>query len=433
MKKLLFIYVVDPRFQHAITGIAPPVGIMWLCEAVKDIVDTRVLDLSISKDVGADVEQAVSNYKPDIVGLSIRNINTTANPPHSFVGFVQKVVGVIRSKTSAEIIFGGGGFSLYPKKLLRLLDVKYGFVGQAENTLRKFLVDYAKGEATPGTYADSCDYIKPSGSMVGNAIDLSRYKDIGFNYPIQTKRGCSLSCVYCSYPAIEGRKYIYRKINDIKAELKILKKHGVKEFFLSDSVFNFPKRHCMEVVGAVMGLGIKWTAYVIPKNLTLDDLVLFKKSGCVGLQVTIDTLSEDTLKSYGKSFSTADIMETDRAFVAAGIPTYYWVNLGGPGETEETFSENLSLLGNLKPHRGWIGTGLLDLPYTPLRKITGRAQEAEPEVFMGGMPENYMQQIMRICGDHTKWFCPGSLQDERYIAWARGVKKKAHANYWVKA
>ena len=62
--------------------------------------------------------------------------------------------------------------------------------------------------------------------------------------PIQTKRGCSCRCAYCSYPALEGGAVRPRDPGEVCDEIARLKNDlGVPFVFFSDSVFNDEEGH----------------------------------------------------------------------------------------------------------------------------------------------------------------------------------------------
>ena len=66
---------------------------------------------------------------------------------------------------------------------------------------------------------------------------------------IQTKRGCSLKCLYCSYPYLEGEKVRPRDPEAIVNDMRTLRdEHDVKYTFFIDSVFNDDEKYYLELV-----------------------------------------------------------------------------------------------------------------------------------------------------------------------------------------
>ena len=56
---------------------------------------------------------------------------------------------------------------------------------------------------------------------------------------IQTKRGCPMNCIYCSYKYIEGSNPRYRSPESVAEELDLMvNNYGIKNVFIVDSLFN---------------------------------------------------------------------------------------------------------------------------------------------------------------------------------------------------
>ena len=56
---------------------------------------------------------------------------------------------------------------------------------------------------------------------------------------VQTKRGCSFHCVYCTYPRVEGRRVRLRGPEAVADEMEgLMDETGVRHFFVVDSVLD---------------------------------------------------------------------------------------------------------------------------------------------------------------------------------------------------
>lgn len=444
MKKILFVYAVDYRFQHVITGVAPPVGILWLIEAIKHKYNYRLVDLSLKENL----LQVIKEYSPDLIAISIRNVHTAANPPVSFMPFLKEIVNIIRKNTSVEIIFGGAGFSLYPEACLSECRVKYGIVGVGTQVFPIFLDNFFAGRSDNKlaglatnhngeiTVGRKSSQRYPERYPVLNGEFCNKYFSAKkTNYPVQTKRGCAFNCVYCSYPTIEGHKYIKRSIDNIYNEIKTAVDIGIDEFFFSDSVFNHPVEFCLSICARIKQLGIKWTGYINPAKITNRTVEVFKKSGCQGLQVGLDTLAVKTLRSYRKNFSVQDVLHADRCFCDVDIPIYYWINLGGPGETSQTLLENIDNMRLLKPAQGYIGYGFVILPGSFLQKAYGPKNENELLAFyMSDQIEEreIVKHVDLFTARFPRWFSWLDIKRDGYLARARQIKREEDANYWCR-
>ena len=73
---------------------------------------------------------------------------------------------------------------------------------------------------------------------------------MGSSYLIQTKRGCSHRCIYCTYSQLlEGRHYRLRTPLEVVDELEeAYYRYQIKTFEFVDSIFNDPIDYCVEIL-----------------------------------------------------------------------------------------------------------------------------------------------------------------------------------------
>jgi len=107
-----------------------PLGLSYLAGPLADQGHRlRVLDLCFAEDPSMAVSEALAEYAPAAVVISIRNIDNVTFPgSRSYISAVKDVVESCRGR--AVIILGGSGFSLMPVQLLAHFDADYGVVGE---------------------------------------------------------------------------------------------------------------------------------------------------------------------------------------------------------------------------------------------------------------------------------------------------------------
>ena len=83
-------------------------------------------------------------------------------------------------------------------------------------------------------------------------FETHRYLEEGGMGNIQTKRGCPFSCIYCTYPLLEGKKVRLRKTEEVVEEIHHLVEEGVDYIYFVDDIFNYPPSYaealCREMV-----------------------------------------------------------------------------------------------------------------------------------------------------------------------------------------
>jgi radical SAM superfamily enzyme YgiQ (UPF0313 family) len=87
------------------------------------------------------------------------------------------------------------------------------------------------------------------------------------------------------------------------------------------------------------GLNIKWGAYFSPHDLDEKTLRLYKAAGLTHIEFGTESLSDTTLKYYGKHFTVQDVVDVSVACYNAEIYYSHFMILGGYGETEDSINE----------------------------------------------------------------------------------------------
>ena len=96
----------------------------------------KVLDLMFSgEDYLTEVEEAVRTFRPDLVGISIRNLsNHSYLDPQWALPIAKEVIQRIRATTQAPVVCGGPAFSIPPQECFSLVEPDLGLAGDAGET-----------------------------------------------------------------------------------------------------------------------------------------------------------------------------------------------------------------------------------------------------------------------------------------------------------
>ena len=245
-----------------------PIGACIVAHAAERSGHTvHLLDLMFTRDAKAEVESAVTEFRPDLVGVSVRNIdNNDMRNTVFFLDDLREIVNVIRAGTGAPILLGGAALGVMPEEILRLGDVSGGVLGDGE-TIFPLLADrISRGGSLPRSPRSrlyrkrdlSQESPRPLGvSAACPAPDYHRwlnttaYRSHLATVPIQTKTGCPFQCVYCTYPRIEGSTYRLKDPGSVADAVARLAATGLRDIEIVDSVFNAPLEHAMNVCAAL--------------------------------------------------------------------------------------------------------------------------------------------------------------------------------------
>src|ERR1700720_1254749 len=229
----------------------------------------RFVDLCFVKDAVASARAAARAFRPDVIGVSVRNIdNSDAIALRHYTPEARDVLlGLRAAAPAAKVIAGGAAFGVAPEALFRDLAVDYAVAGDGERASVALVDALSSGapiESLPGLVRDrngtvaftppgedaDLDSLPPP--ALHRWIDLARYQRHGATIPIQTKRGCVYKCVYCTYRNVEGWGYRTRAPEVVADQIKRWNvKAGVRHFDFVDSTFNSPPGHAQQVCEAI--------------------------------------------------------------------------------------------------------------------------------------------------------------------------------------
>jgi radical SAM superfamily enzyme YgiQ (UPF0313 family) len=407
-----------------------PLGLAYIAKVLREEGHSiEVIDLCFSQEVPADLKSTLQRFQPDLIGISLRNLDNLTYPTSvSYLKEVDEVVGICRQFTSSRLVIGGSGYSLAAKELLQHFDIDVGIVGEGENVFVELVKHLEKGgpispsphlliKEKPFPSLIEGDRVSPIQSPDRSLFQTRRYLEEGGMGNIQTKRGCPFSCIYCTYPLLEGKKVRLRKTEDVVEEIQQLVKEGVDYLYFVDDILNYPPAFaealCQEMVRRKVD--VKWSAFVNPGFLSETLLQRMKEAGCDGIEFGTDSGSPRMLESYRKSFARQDIIQASKICSRLKVNQCHYLLFGGPGEDEETIEESFHLIDQLDPTAVIAMLGIRIYPGTELERISRSqgviSQEAEliyPQFYisprLGGRLKEIVQEKALA---RQRWIVPG--------------------------
>ncbi len=356
-----------------------PLGIALVDAALKDKGHrTRQFDLLYDLESGtSSLEGELSTFTPDFVGISVRNIDNVdslSQGDNWYLARLKDLVKRIRAAWEGPIVLGGPAFSIMPEIILDYAGADYGIVGEGEIAFNLLVEKINRGEEIPRIMGPLTPQMEASDFHLPayDADLVNFYMDQSGMVNYQTKRGCPFGCNYCSYPLIEGRNFRFQDPDFVAENLSRLKKdHDVNTVFFTDSIFNDPVGHYLEVAEALIrkNTGIRWAAYFRPDEISQKDLALLKASGLYAMEVGSDAACDTTLAGINKTFGFDRVLAFNEACIKADIPCAHFFMFGGPCETPETIEEGISNIERLRQTVAFAFSGIRILPNTGIAKI----------------------------------------------------------------
>lgn len=354
-----------------------PLGLDYVAAALEPDHQVQIADMNTLSEAGA-LAHALNNFAPDIVGLSLRNIdNTDTTDPQGFINDYQEVVEIIRANSQALVILGGAGFSLFPQKLMVALKADYGIIGEGER-LAEMLAALAQGKPTaqlPGVITADGPETMPlplqnafPRNFNGGLQHLNFYLQKGGMLNLQTKRGCPFRCIYCTYPYIEGRQFRLIDPKEVAQTAMDLQGAGAKYIFITDSAFNADIEHSTAVAREFIriNLTIPWGAFLAPTKMPAGYYNTLAQAGLSHVEFGTESLSNRVLRAYGKPYDRPQAMASHHSAIEAGLRVAHYFLLGGPGESAETLETTLTSMEKLKKTVLFLFCGMRIYPHTAL-------------------------------------------------------------------
>jgi len=410
-----------------------PLGLAYIAGALREHGhDVRAIDLCFSEAIDHDLTQIIDDFSPDVIGISLRNLDNLTYPsPVSYLPELEETIKIVRQHTAAPLVMGGSGFSLAPLPLMQRLDVDFGVVGEGEASMVELVQCLKQGtppHGIPGVLIKGKNKfpphqpLEPFGVPDRGVLDTARYLEEGGMANIQTKRGCPFNCIYCTYPLLEGKRVRVRAVEEVVGELKALQtEHGVDYCYFVDDIFNYPPDYTEALLREMIAQGVrmKWTAFVNPRFLTPEITALMAQAGCQGVELGIDSGSAKILRTYKKGFAVDDIVHASAHCRETGLNFALYLLLGGPGEDETTLRESCELMDRLAPTAVIVMQGIRIYPHTPLQEIA--VQEGvinkdddllEPRFYISpllgpGGPDRLIELITEAAMGRRGWIVPG--------------------------
>lgn len=376
--------------------------------------EVTFLDLLDEKEPEAAVRRAVRAARPEVVGISVRNVDDqNRDSPRFLLEQVRPVVDACRASTPAPIVLGGAGYSIFPEAALTYLGADLGVSGDGEASFPSLLRRLQAGEDASGVPGVHAWGRPPAGGRLlptdldsfplwDEALESPSYatsRDLWV--PVQSRRGCPNDCSYCSTARIQGRRIRQRSPRQVVERVALLLQSGFRRFYFVDNSFNIPEPHAFEICRWMQELapGAAWRCILYPHRVREDLVRAMAEAGCVEVSLGFESGSERVLREMNKRFTPDDVRATAETLAAHGIRRMGFLLLGGPGETRDTVEESLAFAESLHLDSLKITVGIRIYPGTELARravgegmVSGDDDLLFPRFYLAPGLEPWIQQ-----------------------------------------
>lgn len=259
-----------------------PIGLAYIASMLKEH-ELQCWDPNLASDPLAELSKILDRFKPDIVGLSMRNIDTQSSfyTKSYYEPFVSMIRTIKKNSPTTKLIVGGAGFSIFYREIMgRNPEIDIGVVGEGEQAIHELTENLdqpervknlaiRKGEQIIFTGRDKQVDFSSSSPPFRDGFSLEKYGKYPFSMGIQSKRGCNFKCIFCLHPFLSGSLRLRHPKKVVDEIEELVTNHDIREFFFVDSIFNFPTNHASEICQEIIRrkLEIRWRADFRPDYL----------------------------------------------------------------------------------------------------------------------------------------------------------------------
>src|SRR3954464_14473435 len=368
-------------FEHTPTVAIrmPNGGLASLAGNVDPHHEVAIADLVlVPSSVRQTVERLVASHRPDVVGLSVMTFQRVT---------ARRIINLVRQlRPTARIVVGGYDPSLAPETWIDDgIGVDAIVRGEGDETFRDLLPAYERNESPVNVdglwYRDGTAFRRNPPRAVAKLTDgavrppnrrarvLSGYTFLGRQIDvIETSRGCTFDCSFCSIIEMRGRNFhrlpIAQVIDDIRDAVAL----GARTIFFVDDNITLDVERFKALCHAIVDAGLShvdylvqaMTASIAQHGATLAPLM--RRAGFryvfLGIENVLDedlgflkARAKNARRDRGQTVGNATIEAIEHLhrhglFVVGGLI------VGNPDDTRESIEANLAFA------RQWV-----DWPY----------------------------------------------------------------------
>lgn len=338
--------------------VAPPIILAYVAAILERrghnviIVDAKALNLSKEEALNK-----LLSFRPDIVGFRAETYY-----------FYEALdwIRYLKANLDIPVIAGGVNLTLYPREVLSHHEIDYGIVGEAIESLPRFLSALENGDdysLLPGVAYRNKEnrvVINPPEGKIYNFDTypyparhlLPNHKYYSFisqrkNFTIMlTSVGCPYRCTFCAIPF----SYNTRAPKNVVDEIEVCyKDFGVREIDFFDAILFMPRERILEIFRLMQRrkLDIEWSARSRVDVVDSQILKEAARAGCRQIYYGIESVEQRILDGVNKKTDPKTVREAISLSKKYGIRTMGFFMVGNPGETGESVLRTIQFAKDL--------------------------------------------------------------------------------------
>jgi radical SAM superfamily enzyme YgiQ (UPF0313 family) len=267
---------------------------------------------------------------------------------------------------SVITVFGGPDLPHRdPDLFKRYSFIDVAVIGEGEQAVQEILLLLANNKAVPQQYRTQriTDLDIPSPYLTGVFDDLMQaHTDIEWMPTLETDRGCPYKCTFCDWGSMTASKVARFGLERVFAELEWFAQQRMPFLTMTNANFGIFRERDMMIAEKIVELsqqtgyprGIS-VSYAKNSNADVFEIVQKFKSANIqtGFILSLQTTTPHVLENIMRTnMNVNDISEIAQFGRQQQIPIYTEVIMGLPGETVQSWKQNIENILNAGLHNG---------------------------------------------------------------------------------
>ncbi len=402
--------------------------------------DVRIVDLVlVHKGIRSYLQNYLREFEPDVVGISSMSFQFNS---------AREVMRIVRAHNpKIKIVVGGYHATMQYESLGKEKGLICDFLirGEGERTFQTLVEALEKGDdfsQIPGlSYNSEENFVH---NPMGGLMDLAklpfpaRQKRVLQNFTylqkkmdaLETSRGCTIDCNFCSITQMYGRTYRCHSIERIVEDLSRLKADKVEAVLLVDDNITLDVPRLIKICEAIAANKLNTMEYFVQASVSgiASDPELAKKMAEANFKLAflgIESVQTKNLEFFGKGDITQKTIKAVESLRKHGIAVMGGFIIGNPDDTKEDIQQVFAEAKKLKIDLAMVQC-LTPYPNTGLREkldkmdlITNKDDFSRYYGFTCNVKTNHLTtaQLNRIMNwENIKmFFRPGWFVDNNLI------------------